>query len=119
MSSSYKISYMSCFLIAKTYFAKTIKIHENLEHAKMCSAGHSSGPKETCNKGTLSFCMVLTNAWQAKSSSHAQQNATLPSTLTQTCRLAAAPRQQQSHFHTAMLGMNQVFLWETFRNSDF
>lgn len=64
------------------------------------------GQRKLCNKGTLSFCMVLTNAWQAKSSSHAQQNATLPRTLTQTCSLAAAPRQQQSHFHTAMLGMN-------------
>lgn len=47
------------------------------------------GQRKLCNKGTLSFCMVLTNAWQAKSSSHAQQNATLPRTLTQTCSLAA------------------------------
>lgn len=60
------------------------------------------GQRKLSNKGTLSFCMVLTNAWQVKSSSHAQQNATLPRTLTHTCSLAAVPRQQPYHFHTTM-----------------
>lgn len=61
------------------------------------------GQRKLSKKGNLFFHMVLTNAWQVESSSHAQQNTTLPRTLKQTCSLAVALGQQQSHFDTNML----------------